>query len=38
MLFQKIGDDEQFEVSNYVKEYLKLNSQYNIDLYLGCDS
>lgn len=38
MLFQKIGDDEQFEVSNYVKKYLKLNSQYNIDLYLGCDS
>lgn len=38
MEFQKIGDDERFEVSNYVKQYLKLNSNYNIKLYLGCDS
>ena len=38
MEFQKIGDEERFEVSNYIKEYLKLNSQYDIKLYLGCDS
>tara|TARA_B100001093_G_scaffold332156_1_gene317156 strand:- start:6003 stop:6464 length:462 start_codon:yes stop_codon:yes gene_type:complete len=38
MLFQKIGDEERFEVSNYIKEYLKLNSDYNIRIYLGCDS
>lgn len=38
MEFQKIGDEERFEVSNYIKEYLKLNSKYDIKLYLGCDS
>ncbi len=38
MLFKKIGNNKEFEVSNYIKEYLKLNRKYSVDLYLGCDS
>ena len=38
MLFKKIGNNKEFEVSDYIKEYLKLNKNYNVDLYLGCDS
>lgn len=38
MDFRKIGSDINFEVSNYVKEYLRLNKDYEVKIYLGCDS
>lgn len=38
MLFRKINDDSLFELSSYVKEYLDLNKNHNVKLYLGTDS
>lgn len=38
MLFKKINDDSPFELSKYTKEYLELNKEYDIKLYLGTDS
>ena len=38
MNFQKIGNNETFEVSNYIKKYVELNKGHEIKIYLGCDS
>ena len=38
MLFKKINDSSLFELANYTKEYLKLNKDYDVKLYLGTDS
>ena len=38
MKFKKLTDNKSFEVSEYVKEYLKENKDYSIKIYLGCDS
>jgi predicted RNase H-related nuclease YkuK (DUF458 family) len=38
MEFQKIGNDNKFEVSNYIKKYIELNKDNDVRIYLGCDS
>lgn len=38
MKFKKIGFEEEFDLAEYVKKYLKLNSKYKTKIYLGTDS
>lgn len=38
MKFKKIGFEEEFDLAEYVKNYLKLNSEYETKIYLGTDS
>jgi predicted RNase H-related nuclease YkuK (DUF458 family) len=38
MKFKRLTSNQTFELAEYVKEYLKVNSSQSIDLYLGCDS
>ena len=33
MNFQKIGNNETFEVSNYIKKYVALNKGHEIKIY-----
>ena len=38
MKFKKIGHEEEFELANYVKKYLRLNRHLDTKIYLGTDS
>tara|TARA_A100001037_G_scaffold227637_1_gene205618 strand:+ start:2570 stop:3031 length:462 start_codon:yes stop_codon:yes gene_type:complete len=38
MKFKTINSEETFDVAKYVKEYLELNKEHKIKLYLGTDS
>lgn len=38
MLFKKINDESLFELSSYIKEYIELNKEHNVKIYLGTDS
>ena len=38
MKFKKIGHEEEFELADYVKEYLLLNRHLDTKIYLGTDS
>tara|TARA_Y100000361_G_scaffold154356_1_gene179939 strand:+ start:3429 stop:3890 length:462 start_codon:yes stop_codon:yes gene_type:complete len=38
MKFKRIGFEEEFDVAEYVKGYLRLNSEYDTKIYLGTDS
>ena len=38
MEFYKLTGGKGFELAEYVKEYLEKNKNYDIKLYLGCDS
>jgi len=38
MKFKKLTSGEQFDLANYTKEYLEANKDYNVKMYLGCDS
>jgi len=38
MKFKKLTSREQFDLAKYTKEYLDTNKDYNVKMYLGCDS
>lgn len=38
MEFKKLTGSQIFELSDYVKEYLKANKDNDVKMYLGCDS
>lgn len=38
MKFKKLTSSEQFDLSGYTKEYLDVNKDYEVKMYLGCDS
>jgi len=38
MKFRTIASDLYFDLAEYIKDYLELNSEYDIKLYLGTDS
>jgi predicted RNase H-related nuclease YkuK (DUF458 family) len=38
MKFKKLTDGRGFELAEYVKEFLAKHEDYNVKIYLGCDS
>ena len=38
MKFKKLTGREQFDLAEYTKEYLEANKDYEVKMYLGCDS
>jgi predicted RNase H-related nuclease YkuK (DUF458 family) len=38
MKFKKLTSGEQFDLAKYTKEYLEANKDYDVKMYLGCDS
>ena len=38
MYFNKLLDNNDYEISSYVKKYFLVNSSYSIKLHVGCDS
>jgi len=38
MKFKKLTGNEQFDLAEYTKRYLDTNKDYNVKMYLGCDS
>ena len=38
MKFKKLTGSEQFDLAEYTKRYLDTNKDYNVKMYLGCDS
>ncbi len=38
MQFQKLTGHPKFELANYVKKYLRDHNEFNVEIYLGCDS
>ena len=38
MKFKKLTGGEQFDLAKYTKEYLEANKDYDVKMYLGCDS
>lgn len=38
MKFKKLTDESKFELAPYVKKYMETNKDYDIKIYLGCDS
>lgn len=38
MKFKKLTSSEQFDLAEYTKRYLEANKDYNVKMYLGCDS
>lgn len=38
MKFKKLTGEQILELSDYVKDYLELNKNYDVKIYLGCDS
>lgn len=38
MEFKKLTSNQTFELADYVKQYLEANRDYNVEMYLGCDS
>lgn len=38
MKFQKLTGPPKFDLAKYVKDYLELNKDYDVRMYLGCDS
>jgi len=38
MKFKKLTSREQFDLAKYTKEYLDIHKDYDVKMYLGCDS
>lgn len=38
MKFKKLTSNQTFELVDYVKEYVEANREYDMKMYLGCDS
>lgn len=38
MKFKKLTSGEQFDLAKYTKKYLEANKDYDVKIYLGCDS
>lgn len=38
MKFKKLASNESFDIAEYVKDYLEANKDYDVKMYLGCDS